>query len=396
MARIPDLAGNVGPYVFTAAATALRTWWSATPGVIRETLQDLAVNAGRRAIRNKFQRLAKRYIGINRAANSFNRFYPMRTRRYRRFKRTRRGRRLRRRYGRRYRRRSRRYLRRGRRSRVRRRIFQGVTKAKGRRIRFARWVGDVQSLYPENLTCKLGNMIFLQPTMKSGVSNCGMEHSFAWNTWETGGTVPNSIGKWIGQDTLGRIYRRYRIINAMTKFKWVPSGISAIQTDAAAVPAGKYRGDVYFYAVCTDTATSPVTGVASTFSGTPIGNALVMRNIMAIPGIRIKRARWSEVPQACTMTFGQNMPMSTRIAKNPDYADDLGPFAGTIQLTLPATLTYNDPATVLWVHFGFFIPTAVTFNPSVNWDDYPSYKLEMRDLTLCRWSGIDPALSTVL
>ena len=77
--------------------------------------------------------------------------------------------------------------------------------------------------------------------------------------------------------------------------------------------------------------------------------------------------------------------MSTRIAKDPEHAKDNGLFAGTV--APGPTPAFTDPSTPLFVYFGFFIPVA---SPTayLSTDDFPEFKLEMRDITLCSWSDV--------
>lgn len=239
------------------------------------------------------------------------------------------------------------------------------------------------------MTVKLANLITFDTSFAKYTTQAmsGEEFGFAWNTWETGGTGANVMEPWVGQTSLGRIYRKYRIINSLTKFKFVPTGTSYITNTDTNPPVIKYRGDVYFYCIQSDSAVSPLSGLAPSVTGNRIGTVspVVLKGIMQLPGIKLKRRRWAEVPQTVNMTYGCNMPLSTRVGKNPDYADDTGPFAGTI--TPGSTPTYTDPATVLYMYFGWFLVSIQTHNSGA---DLPSYKLEMRDVTLCTYSDVTP------
>lgn len=225
------------------------------------------------------------------------------------------------------------------------------------------------------MTARLSNYLTTISNFPTGA--LGMEHGFAWNTWETGGSGPDVIGKWVGQDTLGRVYEKYRIINAITKFKWIPTKFSNQDTAQA-----RYRGDVVFYVIQTNSATSPLTGNAPTWAGSSVG-VINMKTFAQIPSVKYKIRRWGEVPQKAVLTCGQNLPNSTRIRKDPEYADDNGPYAGSI--TVGPTPTYTDPANVMYIYFGWFVPVNSTVTANAG-DDFPSYKLELRDITLCTFT----------
>lgn len=229
------------------------------------------------------------------------------------------------------------------------------------------------------MMAKLANRAWMQFFMNATGTYSSLSAMILWNTWNEPGSHPNDIHPWNGQVTLGRIYERYRIINALTKFTFVP-----MVTASNATTAHNYRGDVYFYVLQWDSATNPVLAslITNEWAVVQSPSSIDLRSVMQIPGIKLKRRRWAEVPQSCTMTILNTMPQSTRISKNPGYASDVGDFAGTINTT---TGVYTPPSTKLYTHFGCFIPTpqGITIG-----DDFPSYKVEMKDITLCNFSEL--------
>lgn len=228
------------------------------------------------------------------------------------------------------------------------------------------------------MMAKLANRAWMQFFMNATGTFCQMYAMIIWNTWNEPGSHPNDIHPWNGQITLGRIYERYRIINALTKFTFVPM-VNVSNADTA----HRYRGDVYFYVIQWDSATNPVNQLAGAeWSVNPTPSSIDLRSVMQLPGIKLKRRRWAEVPQSCSLTILNTLPQSTRISKNPGYASDVGDFAGTINTT---TGVYTPPSTKLYTHFGYFIPTPQGISVG---DDFPSYKLEMKDITLCNFSEL--------
>lgn len=122
-------------------------------------------------------------------------------------------------------------------------------------------------------------------------------------------------------------------------------------------------------------------GWASPGTGTA---ALDIRKVMQMPGVKIKRLRWGEVPEIKSISMLCTMPQSTKIRKDPDFASDIGPYAGNV-VTGP-TPSFGNPLSGLYFHFGYFVPgLAVT---SAAGDDIPSFKIEYKNITLCTWSDI--------
>lgn len=336
--------------------------------------------------------LAKNYFRSTRATGQPSRRYtPMALRRTRYRRRLRRGRYVRRRsYGRRFRRRYPRRYKRTRMGRKRKMVSRlgGKTRVSQRNIRFGRYAGDIQSIYPERMMVRLSNLLTFNSGFNkyNGLTMAGEEFGFAWNTWTGGGTGPDAIDPWVGQTTLGRVYTRYRIINAITRFVWVPQSFSALALSPAA-NINRYRGHVYFYAVQTTSSVSPVTGLAAAILGTRSfqtpGSPPDLKAIMQIPSIKIKRKRWAETPDICSLTYGQSMPQSTRIGKDPDYANDNGPFSA--QISPGPNPVFSPPATQLFMYFGWFVTTQSIGTTGA---DFPTYKLELKDITLSSFSGV--------
>lgn len=239
---------------------------------------------------------------------------------------------------------------------------------------------------------KLANLITFDmgfiKTPYDGLDMCGEEFGFAWNTWETGGAANNALRPWVGQTTLGRIYKRYRIINAITKMLWVPMGLSNLTSDAAGTTR-KYRGDVYFYCVQSNQNVSPLSGLAPSLTGQRIGGLADMdlRTLLQIPTIKVKRRRWGETPQKCNITYMCNLPTSTRLDKDPAFANDTGDYAGTI--TPGPTPTFFDPNKVCYFYFGWFVPYRIQGKPPTAGWDLPQFKCEMKDVTLSAFSDVD-------
>lgn len=232
------------------------------------------------------------------------------------------------------------------------------------------------------MMAKLANTAWMQfiPATTGGTFG-GMCSMIQWNSFDEVGSHPNDIHKWVGQNTLGRIYQRYRIINAITKFTFVPMVVSSNNTART-----RYRGDVYFYVVQTDTDVDPVWQIAAAeFLVASRTDAIDFRRVSQIPGIKIKRRRWAEVPQSVTLTILNTMPQSTKVSKNPAYADDTGVFSGAIDTN---TAGYQAPNYTLYTHFGVFLPTPVAYAVG---DDWPSYKLQFKDITLCHFTDLSPS-----
>lgn len=216
-------------------------------------------------------------------------------------------------------------------------------------------------------------------TVALAPNSTGQAMAIQWNTWENAGAPPNDIENWVGQRTMGRVYRRYRIINAMTKVTFVPNKIVSNQPTLQ-----RFRGFVYLYCYQSNNQLDEVLNVgAPTWSPASTSDPVDIRKVMQIPGVKIKRLRWAEVPQIKSLTMLCTLPQSNKIRNDPAYASDIGDYSGTSNVA--ATPVFSPPARILWFHFGLFIPG---LTPSfLATDDIPSFKLEFKDITLCTWTS---------